>query len=465
MNTTLVIRFESGTLLVDAPQTGGEVPLEHWCVWDSRVGQWRGNACIYPELVTWLYRNRIAYDDQARAYENVPLRQQGERPPRDYQQEALEAWRNAARRGVVVLPTGTGKTFVAHLAMESCARSTLVVVPTIDLMTQWAGQLERAFGLKVGMLGGGSKEIRPVTVATYDSAILMMEYIGNRFGLLVVDECHHLPGATYQQLARACLAPFRLGLSATPERNDGAETVLDELLGPVCYRRDITEMEGQYLAPYRTEIVPVSLTPDEYAEYRRNRELYVNFVRAQRISFATPQGWGMFLRACARHPGGREAFTAYLAQRRIAFGGRSKMDMVWTLLRRHAGERAIVFTADNRTAYELGERFLLPVITHHTKANERKEMLESFRDGEYLCLVTSKVLNEGVDVPEASVGIVVSGSGSTREHVQRLGRILRPREGKSAVLYEIISQETGEWNTSDRRRQSSAYERTDSLSY
>ena len=465
MNTTLVIRFESGTLLVDAPQTGGEVPLERWCVWDSRVGQWRGNACIYPELVTWLYRNHISYDDQARAYENVSLAPIVQRTPRDYQQEALEAWRRASRRGVVVLPTGTGKTFVAHLAMESCARSTLVVVPTIDLMTQWAGQLERTFGLKVGMLGGGSKEVCPLTVATYDSALLMMEFIGNRFGLLVVDECHHLPGATYQQLAKACLAPFRLGLSATPERNDGAENVLDELLGPVCYRRDITEMEGQYLAPYRTEIVPVSLAPDEYAEYRRNRELYVNFVRAQRISFATPQGWGMFLRACARQPGGREAFTAYLAQRRIAFGGRCKLDMVWTLLRQHTGERAIVFTADNHTAYELGERFLLPVLTHHTKANERKEMLYSFRRGEYLCLVTSKVLNEGVDVPEASVGIVVSGSGSTREHVQRLGRILRPREGKSAVLYEIISQETGEWSTSDRRRQSSAYERADSLSY
>ena len=160
-------------------------------------------------------------------------------------------------------------------------------------------------------------------------------------------------------------------------------------------------------------------------------------------------------------PGGREAFTAYLAQKRIALGNQSKVQKVWELLLKHRGERILIFTADNHTAYLIGERFLLPVITHHTKAVERKEMLECFRAGEYPVLVTSKVLNEGVDVPEASVAIVVSGSGSTREHVQRLGRILRPSPGKSAILYEIITANTSESYTSDRRRQNSAYERFD----
>ena len=105
----------------------------------------------------------------------------------------------------------------------------------------------------------------------------------------------------------------------------------------------------------------------------------------------------------------------------------------------------------------MGETFCLPVITHRTKAAERKEFLEKFRSGEYPVLLTSKVLNEGVDVPEASIGIVVSGSGSTREHVQRLGRILRAKEGKQAVLYELISDGTSEMSVSFRRRQHRAY--------
>ena len=100
----------------------------------------------------------------------------------------------------------------------------------------------------------------------------------------------------------------------------------------------------------------------------------------------------------------------------------------------------------------------MPVLTHKTKAAERRDFLEKFRNGEYRVLLTSKVLNEGVDVPEASVGIVVSGSGSTREHVQRLGRILRAKEGKQAVLYELVSMGTSEMRVSDRRRKNRAYE-------
>ena len=118
-----------------------------------------------------------------------------------------------------------------------------------------------------------------------------------------------------------------------------------------------------------------------------------------------------------------------------------------------------MFTADNDTAYRIGETLCLPVLTHKTKAAERKDFLERFRQGEYPVLVTSKVLNEGVDVPEANIGIVVSGSGCTREHVQRLGRILRRAEGKEAVLYELVSDGTSEMNVSDRRRKNSAYSR------
>ena len=149
---------------------------------------------------------------------------------------------------------------------------------------------------------------------------------------------------------------------------------------------------------------------------------------------------------------------AFLNQRRITRAGEAKLELLKDILRNHSGEKILIFTADNDSAYEIGRRFILPVITHHTKSAERKEFLDRFRDGSYPVLVTSKVLNEGVDVPSAAVGVVFSGSGSVREHVQRLGRILRPSPGKpQAMLYELVSAGTSEEYTSGKRREHRAY--------
>ena len=129
-------------------------------------------------------------------------------------------------------------------------------------------------------------------------------------------------------------------------------------------------------------------------------------------------------------------------------------------MRRHAGERIIIFTADNSAAYELGRRFALPVMTHLTKAQERKVFLDEFRKGNFPVLITNRVLNEGVDVPAAAVGVVLAGTGSVREHVQRLGRVLRAAPGKAqAVLYELVSTGTSEESVSTRRRLHRAYSR------
>lgn len=450
--------FDQGTLLLHGPD-------EQWqrfgdlCVRDGRVGAWRARALAYATIVGRLHQEGTPYRDLARAYEPCRFVPRALPPPRDYQEAALRAWQEAGRRGVIVLPTGSGKSLVADLAIAATGRPTLVVVPTIDLMEQWASQLERCFGGPVGLLGGGSKDVQPLTVSTYESAALMMEFIGNRFGLLIVDECHHLPGPSHRQVATLALAPFRLGLTATPERQDEGEALLYELLGPLCFRRDIDELEGHVLAPYAVRRQAVELDPDEAEDYRRHRQVYTEFVRANGIDFSRPDGWGHFVGLCARHPHGREVFNAYLAQKRIARGGRAKFRALWDIFRRHPGERLLIFTADNDTAYEIGRRFYLPVLTHRTSVRERKDFLDAFRRGEYLALVTSKVLNEGIDVPEASVGVVVSGSGSTREHVQRLGRILRPARGKQACLYELVSLGTSETYVSERRRQHRAYQR------
>src|SRR5262249_50034264 len=200
------------------------------------------------------------------------------RTPRPYQAEALEAWRRGGGRGVVVLPTGAGKTQVAMMAIEDRRRSTLVVAPTLDLVRQWYDVLRATFGVAVGVVGGGEHDIKPLTVTTYDSAYIHMEHLGARFGLLIFDECHHLPSPTYSLAAKLCLAPFRLGLTATPERADGLDAILTGLIGPTVYRRDIGELAGEYLADYETERVEVELSPEEREEHDAERAIYRAFL-------------------------------------------------------------------------------------------------------------------------------------------------------------------------------------------
>ena len=148
--------------------------------------------------------------------------------------------------------------------------------------------------------------------------------------------------------------------------------------------------------------------------------------------------------------------AAYLRHKQLAFAAPSKLAYVEHLLHRHRRDRALLFTDRNDTAYGLSRRFLAPIITHQTKVSERAAILDDFAAGVYNALVTSKVLNEGVDMPAANVGVVISGSGSAREHVQRLGRLLRKQGDKRAVLYELVAADTTEVFTSERRRASDA---------
>ena len=170
-----------------------------------------------------------------------------------------------------------------------------------------------------------------------------------------------------------------------------------------------------------------------------------------------PSGWSDFIIRAARSDEGRRALAAYRRQREIAFTAPAKLDYVERLLDQHRDDRAIIFTEDNATVYLVSRRFLVPAITHKTKVRERSEILAGLASGRYAAIATSRVLNEGVDIPEANVAVVMSGSGSVREHVQRLGRVLRKREGKRALLYELVASGTVEAQTSERRRDHVAY--------
>jgi len=426
--------------------------------WDARSRCWRCPGYLYADVVKWLVRSGKAFEDKACAYERLSLVYEAQgRIARHYQRLALDAWLSEGARGVVVLPTGAGKSLVALLAIADKQRSALVVAPTLDLVRQWYDLLKTCFSVDVGILGGGEFDIKPLTVTTYDSAHLHVEHWGHRFGLVIFDEVHHLPSPSYQLAARFSLAPFRLGLTATPERLDGANAIIDELVGPVVFRRDIVEMTGEFLADYETVRLEVQLSPEEREQYDEARRVYLEFTRSHGIRFNGPSGWAQFIQRAAGSREGRRALDAYRKQKNLAVAAAAKLQILSELLIKHGKDRCLIFTLDNLTVYGISRQFLIPAITHQTKVKERSEILARFLDGSYGAVVTSRVLNEGVDVPEANVAIVMSGTGSVREHVQRLGRILRPKDGKRAVLYELVTSQTAETKTSERRRDHLAY--------
>src|SRR5271166_4298914 len=203
------LTYEGGTVLVAGPDAA-ELAALPFVQHDPRTGGYRAQGLHYRALVEHFRREKIAYKDDARVWGQTPWPLRTSRDPFPHQVEALNTWWKDGGRGVVVLPTGTGKTHVAILAINKAARPALVVTPTLDLLHQWYAELRNAFGVEIGLLGGGEYDVRQLTVTTYDSAHLHFDRWGHRFGLLIFDECHHLPGPSYMQAAIGSLAPYRL---------------------------------------------------------------------------------------------------------------------------------------------------------------------------------------------------------------------------------------------------------------
>ncbi len=374
---------------------------------------------------------------------------------RPYQHDALTKWQAAGSAGVVVLPTGAGKTFVAAMAIHKTGTWTLAVVPTIDLLQQWRTALATALTLDVediGIFGGGEKEIKPITIITYDSAAIYPHELRN-FGLLIFDECHHLPAPTYRLIAESAFTPLRLGLSATPERSDMAHLELEKLIGPEIYRRSPAELtEGRFLAQYKEQRVEIVLSAEDEARYTEQRGIYRSFLQRRHIVIRSPEDFQQkVIYTSARDPEAREAMQAWREARNIAMNAPGKYDEIERILNTHKDDQVIIFSEYNAVVAEISKRCCIPSITYKTPAEERKTILERFRAGTYSKLVTGRVLNEGVDVPDCRVAIIVSGNSTKREYIQRLGRILRPKEGH-ALLYELVTRGTTEEEIANRRR-------------
>lgn len=457
MARTPTLRFDRGTLILHPPPRGKD--WIDYATWDDRIEQFRIPALHYRQLLQVLEASGAPLVDQAPAFQALSLTPSLEMEPYPHQREALAAWQRAGHQGVIVLPTAAGKTYLAQLAIQTIQQSTLVMVPTLDLMHQWYAHLVAAFpDAEIGLLGGGSRDATPLLITTYDSAAIHAERLGNQYALLVFDECHHLPSSFNRVIAEYAIAPYRLGLTATPERSDGRHADLATLIGPEVYRKTPAELSGSVLAKHKAIQIKVRLSRQERDRYDHLIQTRNQFLKTANISLGSLQGWQRFVQASARSTAGRKAMLAHREARTIAFGTEGKLRVLADLLAQHFPQPTLIFTEDNATVYRVSREFLIPAITHQTPVKERHEILARFRCGDYRSLVASRVLNEGVDIPAASVAIVLSGTGSTREHIQRLGRILRrgPDAHKLAVLYEVIAENTTEEQTARRRREGAA---------
>ncbi len=457
MSSAYEISFDQGTLLLSRDRQANLAELFGAGVWqwDSRVSAWRAEAIHFRSIIETMRERRLSMVNTATDWTPVEWPKQAIHPPREEQAAAIQAWLKQ-HRGLVVMPTGTGKTEVALHLLAATRCSTLVVAPVRDLMYQWQRRILSGLGYDAGIIGDNTFNVRCVSVTTYDSAAIHAAKLGNRFKLMVYDECHHLPGKFRRDSAMMSLAPWRLGLTATPQRSDGRHEELDALIGPIVYDLPIENVKGRTLADYEIIRIPVHLSDSEQQRYDECSELVRTYMFEKRQQVSDFQ-WQDLCTASAKDPLARQTLVAYRHKQAIESRAAEKLGVLEDLFRLHAGTPIIVFAGSNSMARDVSVRFLIPCLLNHCGKKERLEILGGLQDGTYPAIVANQVLDEGVDVPAVKVAIVIGGSSSTRQAKQRLGRILRRQGNARATLYEVVCQDTGETQTSRNRRKSDAY--------
>ncbi|MFX1519553.1 MAG: DEAD/DEAH box helicase [Promethearchaeota archaeon] len=425
-------------------------PIKHLLTYDARFKNFKTLPLYFSDILQFL-ASKYAVKIEFPYGKKLSFEMVSRYALRPYQEDALSKWIENKFRGIICLPTGTGKTYLGLEAIHRTKERTLIVVPTINLLYQWRRNVIEGLGVSkenIGIWGGGKQESNEITITTYDSAHIYVRQFQSAFGLLIFDEVHHLPAPTYRVIAEGSIASKRLGLSATPERSDDLHQDLDILVGKVVYRTEHEELvEDGYVAPYELKTIKIELTEEEQRKYNKLDKIYREYVR----KFKVFDFEKLVLRS-GRDKKAREALLARQEARKISFGGGRKLEILEELLMQHQQDRVIIFCEFNEIVHAIAKKFLVPEITHKTKLEERKIFLENFRNSKYSKIVTGKVLDEGWDV-QANVGIIVSGSGSKRQFIQRLGRILRPSEFHSkSILYELVTKETLEVPTASRRK-------------
>ncbi|MEM2213872.1 MAG: DEAD/DEAH box helicase family protein [Candidatus Nezhaarchaeales archaeon] len=441
------LEYDRGTIVVKG-LTHEIPPLK----WDPRTRCLRALAYKYFEVKKSLELLGLKIQDNVLSPVKGSIGVALLKSLRSYQEEAVEAWMKAGKRGIIVLPTGTGKTLIAIKIIALLNEPTMVIVPTLELLEQWRLEISKSLNVNVGIVGGGFRELSFVTVSTYNSAYIHAEDLGDKFKLLVFDEVHHLAGENFRQIALLSAAPYRLGLTATFEREDGKHVDLLDLVGDVVYRKSVYEMKSKHLADFDLVRIYVELTDEERRKFEYLYSMYKDFLERKNWRLKSLQDFKRLIMMSGLSREARRALIAWRNARLLILNSVSKLEILRDLLRIHQNDRILIFTELNKVVKKISKMLLIPEITYKTNLNERAMVMELFKKGIYKAVVTSKVLEEGIDVPDANVAIVLSGTASRRSFIQRLGRILRPMPGKKALLYEVVVKGTPEVVISRRRR-------------
>ena len=354
---------------------------------------------------------------------------------RPFQQEAYEAWKERGFRGTIIAPTGTGKTIIAGYAIKTLGEPTLVICPTERILKMWRERLREKFGLTATAYYGGEKRLGRITISIYNTIAIHHPEIVDRFNFIVLDEVHHVASEVFQRVLRLIKPEHKvMALTATLRREDERHNQIKAVI-PVVYCLDLSEaMKRRLVAPVKVIPIPVSMNRDELREYSEIER------RIGRMKMAA---------ATAREEDDRKRIEQEVRKlvnlrRRILSRLEAKKEAVYNIALKHPGERILVFSESIESIESL-KRYLLErgvrAETYHSQKPEHvRDMIFSGWGKTFQVLLACRALDEGIDVPECGIAVIIASGLSVRQLVQRKGRIMRPREGKIARLYVIYAQ-------------------------
>jgi len=434
---------------------------------------------LRPEVQSFL---EIYLQYTIKQYSENGLRYYCGHKPRAWQYEALANWQQQGRRGVIQAVTGTGKTTVGILAAaDACARGldVMILVPGIELQTQWANALSEQLSneIIIGKLGNGFNDTfiyKNVIISTIHSARSKQVLPSTKHALIIADEVHGY-ASVVSALALREEYNERLGLTATFERaDDGVEEVLAPFFNPQFQSNMFagTVIEGcgyargladEILAPFRIGLLGIDLDEDEL-------NLYLHFdlkLSKLRINLVSEHGcpeqpFGEFMKAVGLLSNGnhidysgtaiaRSYLDVFTKRRELLANTQRKLEAIELLTPvLEFANKALIFTqiveSANKAAEILNQNGIAAAaFSSELKKNERDNLMHQFKSGQIKALASPRVLDEGIDVPEADLGIILSASHSKRQMIQRMGRIIRPKmDNRHATFYIIYARNTNE---------------------
>ena len=408
------------------------VPLE-----DARIlkGKVVFKPYLYWKIKKFLINNNIEFESKVNEDFTLGIKTELKTELRDYQSKIFEEVVKNDFDSMIVLPTGAGKTIIALAIINHLKVKTLIIVPTIDLLKQWKSKIEEFLNLRkedIGEYYMERKDLKDITITTYASVttVHFVRQALDKFGLIIFDEVHHLASDRYIGIPKNFIAKFKIGLSATIDQKLIEDIGKEWFFKNVIQGTSLSELETKgHISSIEYIVRKVELTQTEKLVYGRVlKEIKMDFngYRNKKRRKLIPP------------PSVMEALNVL---RKISFLPTNKIRELEKIFLKHEESRIIVFTRHKNSALEIAKIFGLPLITSDIHPTEREIVLKAFRDGRVRILVSAEALDEGIDLPNIDVVIIVSGRTSNRQLVQRIGRALHTRKEK-AIIYELVTKGT-----------------------